>query len=158
MSSGTSRTSASITVRITRPISVSKKNDCIALFRRGDQWRCRLGDRAHFHRGAGAADRIGLIVIDDRRLERCVGDHGRIARGAALICAAEPRKETHAAERRVHLLQTCTHYLERVVWQLVTDDFAEGAQDFPVLTRLARWVNGEEASLHASLCVDVRAI
>src|SRR5579872_3566627 len=111
MSSGTSSASASRKVRMTRPMSVSNRNDCIALFRRLSQLR----GSACGHGWAGTTDRIGLVVVGNGGFERRVTQRGWITGRATLIRAAEAGQETDTAKCRVHVFHPGTQLFYRIV-------------------------------------------
>jgi hypothetical protein len=109
------------------------------------------------HGRAGAADRIGLVVVGDRRHERRGRQTRPDRRRAGWIGAAEARQEADAANTGL----TCSSRARRasivVVRQRWPTTCAERAQDLPVLARLARRIDRQEAALHAAFGVDVGA-
>jgi hypothetical protein len=85
------------------------------------------------HGPAGAADRIGSIEILDRIFERVRGDGPRLSE-------RPPGRTGHPfpfGERRAGLPHAVPELAKRIEWERPTDAAGQGAQDFPILARIA---------------------
>ena len=94
------------------------------------------------HGRARAADRVGHVVIRHRRHERRGAIAAPSPAGPVVSEHAEPRQDVDAREHRVHRSSRARSASDRVVRQRLAEALAEGAQDPPILARLARRIDG----------------
>src|SRR5260221_9507988 len=136
---------------IGRPVPVPR----VSAMRAGLRVRAACGYGAAFrHRRRGAADRIGLIEIGDRIGERRRRDRA----GTAELAPWRRRHRVDGGEMRIGIDEVAAQLGKRIVRQFAAERVRQGAQDRPVLARVARREDGAARRLDAAFEIDVDAV
>src|SRR6516225_11908696 len=106
------------------------------------------------HRVAGAAYRVGSVIVRDRVGERSRIDRPRLAEDTP-GCAYHP---VGLCEDRMRLPHAVAQLGQGVERKGMADSAGQNAQDSPILVRFARWEDGTARQLYPSLGGNVGTV